>query len=74
MALTRAKQKLILTGTVKDEKALEDLSLNLPLREEMLPAGWLIRAKTPWELILPAVDRILARDRQAGNYGEAICR
>ena len=72
VALTRAKQKLIITGTLKSAGALEELSLNLPLSEELLPTGYLIHVKTPWELILPAVDRILARDERSGRRSSLV--
>lgn len=65
VAMTRAKQKLILTGAVKDEKALEDLKLDLPLREKQLPAAYILQVRNYLGWILPAADRMILKAKRA---------
>ncbi|MEE3420028.1 MAG: helicase-exonuclease AddAB subunit AddA [Lachnospiraceae bacterium] len=67
VAMTRAKQKLILTGTVKDEKAIDNILLkNLPLSEPQIPVGAIVRAGSYFTWIIPAADRVLQRLAQKG--------
>ena len=62
VALTRARQKLILTGTAADEEAYSEMAnLPLPLCAETLGEGYILGAKTPMELIVPAVRRTRQR-------------
>ncbi len=62
VALTRAKQKLIMVGAVSNEDKYKDMkNLTLPLRDIQLPENFVLRAGTPVELILPAADRMIAR-------------
>lgn len=62
VALTRAKQKLIMVGAVANEDKYEDMkNLTLPLRDTHLPENFVLRAGSPQELILPAADRMTAR-------------
>lgn len=65
VALTRAKQKLILTGSVKDEKALEDLKLDLPLKERKLPAAYILQVRNYLGWILPAADRMMLKEKRS---------
>ena len=68
VAATRAKEKLILTGTVKDDwKLAELIHTDLLLRELHFPDNYILRAQTPFSLILPAADRA---NRRAANAGE----
>ncbi|MGX8728532.1 MAG: 3'-5' exonuclease [Lachnospiraceae bacterium] len=68
VALTRAKQKLILTGTVADEDTYSKMAnLPLPLREETFGAGYILGAKTPMELLVPAVRRLRQRAELAAK-------
>ena len=67
VAMTRAKQKLILSGTVKDEKSMADAALLLPAGEDALPAGFILNAKSSFDWILAAADRILRLDQKTGR-------
>ena len=68
VALTRAKQKLILTGTAADEDTYNEMAnLPLPLREETLTPGYILGAKTPLQLIVPAVRRTRGREELAAK-------
>ena len=58
VALTRAKEKLIITGTIADlEKKLSDYEM-AGQQKEALPFGRLCRANTYWDWILPALSEI----------------
>lgn len=58
VALTRAKEKLILTGTVKDlEKACFKWSGTADCAAELLPASRLRRAKSYLDWVMPALLR-----------------
>lgn len=70
VALTRAKQKLILTGTLKSQKELDGKYLDLPLREVQLPVAYLLGVHNYLDWILPAADRMI---RQAKRAGKACC-
>lgn len=59
VALTRAKEKLILTGTMADpEKKMEGYELVKGREKEELSFARLSRASTYWEWILPALARL----------------
>lgn len=74
VAMTRAKQKLILTGTVRDDKALDDMLFkDLPLDEEHLPSGAITRAASYFSWIIPAADRVLQSDKKKGISEEDSC-
>lgn len=58
VALTRAKEKLILTGTVsKLEKRIRDCAALLERERERLPYSLLAGAQCGWDWILPALAR-----------------
>ncbi len=61
VALTRAKQKLILTAAVKDEEALNDLYLDLPLKEKQFSTGYLMSVRNYTNWIIPAVRRMIRK-------------
>lgn len=61
VALTRAKQKLYLSGVLKNEEAISGMDLSLPLREERLPLGYLSRAKCCFDWVIPAALRTIRR-------------
>ena len=70
VAMTRAKEKLILTGTVgKLEKQMVSLSRFLDEEEELLPLGTRIKAKNYWAFVLPALVRHRAMSELMGEYG-----
>ena len=58
VALTRAKEKLIMTGTVGNLKQkMLSLSRFLGQKEELLPLGSRMKARTYWDFVLPALAR-----------------
>ena len=62
VALTRAKQKLILSGTLKDEETYEKLkNMQAPLRQVRFPENYLLNSRNPMVFFIPAVDRMNAR-------------
>ena len=68
VALTRAKEKLILTGTVKDfEKAFLKWGSTADCDTEILPASRLRRAKSYLDWVMPAYLRHPARERLNGR-------
>ena len=70
VAMTRAKEKLILTGTVgKLEKQMVSLSRFLDEEEELLPLGTRIKAKNYWAFVLPTLVRHRAMSELLGEYG-----
>lgn len=70
VAMTRAKEKLILTGTVgKLEKQMVSLSRFLDEEEELLPLGTRIKAKNYWAFVLPALVRHRAMSELLGECG-----
>ena len=59
VALTRAKEKLIITGTISNlEKKLENYGMVKSQKKEELSFGRLSKATTYWDFILPAVMRL----------------
>lgn len=70
VAMTRAKEKLLLTGTVgKMEKLMISLSRFLDEKEELLPLGVRMKAKNYWSFVLPALTRHRAMEELLGDYG-----
>ncbi len=70
VAMTRAKEKLILTGTAgKLEKQMMALSRFLDEEEELLPLGTRMKAKNYWAFVLPALVRHRAMSELLGEYG-----
>ena len=70
VAMTRAKEKLILTGTMgKIEKQMLSLSRFLDETEELLPLGTRMKAKNYWSFVLPALVRHRAMDGLLAEYG-----
>lgn len=58
VALTRAKEKLIITGAIgKLEKVLQAVSWQMRRRETLLPIGTRGEARSYWSYILPALAR-----------------
>lgn len=58
VALTRAKEKLIITGTVNNiERKLEGMRMVSKRKEAALPFYMLSKAVTYWDWILPALER-----------------
>ncbi|MDC7289496.1 helicase-exonuclease AddAB subunit AddA [Blautia schinkii] len=58
VALTRAKEKLIMTGTIsKLEKQMISLSRFQDKDEELLPVGVRLKARNYWSYVLPALAR-----------------
>jgi ATP-dependent helicase/nuclease subunit A len=63
VALTRAKEKLIITGTMTGvEKKMELYRMMSESGKETLSYGWLSKASTYWDWILPAVLRAGERE------------
>ena len=70
VALTRAKEKLILTGTIgKLEKQMMFLSRFLSREEELLPVETRVKAKNYWSYILPALARHRCMEGLFEEYG-----
>lgn len=70
VALTRAKEKLIMTGTVgKLEKLVVSLSRYLDQEEELLPVGVRLKAKNYWSFVLPALARHRCMAELFADYG-----
>ena len=67
VALTRARQKLILSGILKNEDKLQDMALTLPLAELQFPANYILRVKNGWEFFLPAAERMVRRAEAEGK-------
>ena len=69
VALTRAKEKLIITGTVTDlKKTLNDYSLYLGYEEDLLYLGSRMKAKTYWDYLIPALIRHKAMEPLLEEY------
>lgn len=67
VALTRAKEKLIMTGTVsKFEKLMQKLARFKDSENQLLSIGVRLKAKTYWDFVLP----VLARHRSFGKLFE----
>jgi len=74
VALTRAREKLIITGTVRDaERAVEDWAEAADTMEPKLPAYEMVRAGTYLDWIVPALMRhkgcMALRDRLPRDFG-----
>ena len=73
VAMTRAKQKLILSGTITDENALRRRDI-LDGTEDRLPAGYILGAGSFFDWILPAAFRIFREDEKTGRKPFLILR
>lgn len=70
VALTRAKEKLILTGTIgKIDKQLLSLSRYKDNEEELLPIGVRMKGRTYWSYVLPALARHRCMEELFEEYG-----
>lgn len=70
VALTRAKEKLILTGTVRKlESQLRVLARYQSREELLLPVGMRLKAKNYWAYVLPALARHRCMDELYNEYG-----
>lgn len=59
VALTRAKEKLILTGTISNlEKRMENYEMVKSQETQQLSFGRLSKASTYWDWLLPALSRL----------------
>ncbi|MCR5295205.1 MAG: helicase-exonuclease AddAB subunit AddA [Lachnospiraceae bacterium] len=68
VAFTRARVKLLISGTIRDEEKMKELlDLPQPLRELHFADNYIARAKNPFELLLPAADRALRREESDGR-------
>lgn len=72
VALTRAKEKLIMAGTVgKLEKLIVSLSRFRDSEEELLSIGTRLKGKNYWSYVLPALARHRCMDGLYEEYGIA---
>ena len=70
VAMTRAKEKLILCGTVGDlEQKLTSLSVLRDSKEELLSLGLRMRGKTYWDYVLPSLARHRCMSSLFHEYG-----
>lgn len=70
VALTRAKEKLVITGTIsKVKKQILSLARFREREEVMLPAGSRMKAKNFWGYLLPALARHKSMDAFFREYG-----
>ena len=70
VALTRAKEKLIMIGTIGDlEKQMQSLSRFRDMEEELLPIAVRMRAKNDWDFVLPALSRHPSMEQIFSAYG-----
>lgn len=70
VALTRAKEKLIMTGTISTlDKQMLSLARYQGREEEMLPAGMRMKGKNYWSYVLPALARHRCMDELYEEYG-----
>ena len=70
VALTRAKEKLILCGTIGDlENEITSLSVLRDNKEELLSLGMRMRGKTYWAYVLPALARHRCMSGLFQEYG-----
>lgn len=70
VALTRAKEKLIMTGTIANlEKELFYLSRFRDNEQELLPAETRLNGKTYWDYVLPALARHRCMDGLYEEFG-----
>ena len=66
VALTRAQQKLILTGTYSKAEKLDELFLLIPASDRALPLSYLEKSRNWFDWIYPAVKRM---NERAGRIG-----
>ena len=72
VAMTRAKEKLILSGTIgKLEKQMVRLSRFQDSNMKLLPVGTRLKGKRYWDYILPALSRHRCMDELYQEYGIA---
>lgn len=71
VAMTRARQKLIISGCIRDEDSLAERDLMVPLREVSLPAAFISGAACFLDWLLPAVLR-MNRRAEAEGAGPAV--
>ncbi|MDO4306083.1 MAG: helicase-exonuclease AddAB subunit AddA [Eubacteriales bacterium] len=70
VALTRAKEKLILTGTAgKLDKLILSLSRYKDREEWLLPIGMRMKARSYWDYVLPALAGHACMDEFYKEYG-----
>ena len=70
VAMTRAKEKLLLTGTIgKMSKEMTNLTRFLNEKRELIPLGVRIKAMNYWDFVLPALCRHRAMTELLGEYG-----
>ena len=70
VALTRAKEKLIITGSMGSvEAVLRSISRYMDSKETLLPLGVRSEAKSYWSYILPALVRHPAMKELLAEYG-----
>ena len=70
VAMTRAKEKLILTGAVgKLDKRIPSLSGFLEEEGQVLPLGVRLKARNYWDFVLPALARHRSMTELFGEYG-----
>lgn len=70
VALTRAKEKLIMTGTIGNlEKRLLSLYRFRENEQELLPAETRLNGKTYWDYVLPALARHRCMDELFEEFG-----
>ncbi len=70
VALTRAKEKLILSGSIgKLEKQIRQLSRRRNAEKELLPASVRMGSRNYWGYVLPALARHRCMDPLFGEYG-----
>ena len=73
VALTRAKEKLILAGSMaKLDKEIESLAGFMELNQELLPIAARRKAKNYWSYVLPALARHRAMDDLYHSFGFAV--
>lgn len=70
VAMTRAKEKLILTGAVgKLDKRIPSLAGFLEEEGQVLPLGVRLKARNYWDFVLPALARHRSMTELFGEYG-----
>lgn len=75
VALTRAKEKLFITGTLsKMEKQIWSLARYRELEEILLPIGTRIKARSYWGFLLPALARNSCMDELYLEYGTGLVK
>ena len=66
VALTRAQQKLIMTGTYSTADKLEEFFLMIPDSDRALPVSYIEKCRSCFEWIYPAVRRLNERAERIG--------